>query len=152
MDGTRTLIRQVVDSIKTDVVAMQPSDCDKNKVEEIFESNCGPFSGIDSESLLSKYVKENFHCVKQKEVKLGTKLLRSNRGGKRSICEQNETFIYIPILKSLQQLLSNKRITSMVLEKPKYCQPGVYREVYLTLGMMGNWDKECKMAANSRCI
>ena len=26
------------------------------------------------------------------------------------------------------------------------------REVYVTLGMMGNWDKECKMAANFRCI
>ena len=59
MDGTRTLIRQVVDSLKTDVVAVQSADCDKSKVEEIFESNSDPFSGIDSETLLSKYVKEN---------------------------------------------------------------------------------------------
>ena len=130
MDGTRTLIRQVVDSLKTDVVAVQSADCDKSKVEEIFESNSDPFSGIDSETLLSKYVKENFHYVEQKEVKLGTKLLRSNRGGKRIICEKDETFIYIPILKSLQQLLSNKRIASMVLEKPKCCHPGVYYDIH----------------------
>ena len=126
MDGTRTLIRQVVDSLKTDVVAVQSTDCDKSKVEEIFESNSDPFSGIDSEALLSKYVKENFHYVEQKEVKLGTKLLRSNRGEKRIICDRDETFIYIPILKSLQQLFSNKRIASIVLEKPKCCHPGVH--------------------------
>ena len=57
------------------------------------------------------------------------KLIRTKKGGKRIICEKDETFIYVPILESLQQLLSNNRIASMVLEKPKPCRPGVLDDI-----------------------
>ena len=130
MDGTRTLIRQVVDNVKAEILTAQQSCDGENEVmEDIFESTCDPFLGIDTDALLSKYIKENFHYVEHKEISLGTKLIRTKKGSKRIICEKDETFIYVPILESLQQLLSNNRIASMVLKKPKPCRPGVLYDI-----------------------
>ena len=80
MDGTCTLIRQVVNNVKAEILTAQQSCDGENEVmEDIFESTCDPFLGIDADALLSKYIKENFNYAEHKEILLGTKLSRSPR-------------------------------------------------------------------------
>ena len=64
-----------------------------------------------------------------KELLLGTRLVRKKKGCKRVISEKNESFIYIPIIESLKQLLSNKRIATIILRKPKCCEAGILYDI-----------------------
>ena len=57
-------------------------------------------------------------------------LSRKKKKLKRIICEKVEKFIYVPILKSLQQLLLNERISTMVLKKPNSCNDGVFFDIH----------------------
>ena len=45
------------------------------------------------------------------------------------ISEKDECFTYIPILKSLEQLLSNERISAIILREPTPCQPGLFYDI-----------------------
>ena len=44
----------------------------------------------------------------------------------RVVAEKEENFMYIPILESIQHLLGNKRIASMILKTPTLSSNGVY--------------------------
>ena len=129
IDCTQTLIRQVVGSVKIDVLIALESSEEKGRVENIFEFPPDAFIGIETDALQSKYIRENFNYVHHREVPLGRKLSRKKKGAKRVLCEKEEKFIYIPVLESLQQLLSNDRISSMVLKKQKCCNPGVFHNI-----------------------
>ena len=129
MDCTRTLITQVVGSVKTKV--LDAIDCPEKKgqVSDLFNTVPDPFDGIETDALQSKYIKQNFNYVEPKQITLGKILTRKTKKGKMQIYEKEETFVYIPILESLKQMLSNKRISSLVLKKPKCCAEGVYHDV-----------------------
>ena len=43
--------------------------------------------------------------------------------------ENDETFIYIPLLKSLQQFLFNKRVAKLVIKYPNYCGSEVFYDI-----------------------
>ena len=60
---------------------------------------------------------------------LGKKLIRKLKGGKRVFTEKSERFVYIPILESLKQILTNNRMSTMILRKPKRCDTGVFYDV-----------------------
>ena len=45
------------------------------------------------------------------------------------LTEKEETFIYIPILESLQQLLSNNKIAKHILKNPRCAEPGVFYDI-----------------------
>jgi hypothetical protein len=62
-------------------------------------------------------------------VPLGQILSRKKQGANRVIYEKEENFIYIPVLESLKQMLSNERISSMVMKKPKCCNHGVFYDI-----------------------
>ncbi len=76
IDSTRTLIKQVVDSVKTDVLNVIDCNEHKKQVNDVFESVEDPFVGIETDALQSSYIKQNFNYVEPKEVVLGKKLLR----------------------------------------------------------------------------
>lgn len=129
MDCTQTLIKQVVSSVKSDVLKVLKISDKKDGVENIFESYPDPFVGIETDALQSKFIKENFNYVQHRIVQLGQKLSRKKQEANRVIYEKEENFIYIPILESLKQMLSNERISSMVLRKPICCDNGVFYDI-----------------------
>ena len=77
----------------------------KNEIAEIFRDIADPFSAIGTEYLLTSYVKENFDYIEFTEVPLCKVLCRKKHGPSRIVVEKEESFIYIPILESIQQLL-----------------------------------------------
>lgn len=87
------------------------------------------FAEIDTDPLHTTYVKENFNFVEHREILLGKKLTRKKKGPKRVISEKDECFTYIPLLESLQQLLSNERISTIILREPTPCQPGLFYDI-----------------------
>ena len=63
------------------------------------------------------------------EIELGTTTSRKMFKGKRIIYEQSETFMYIPILDSLNVFLGNSLISDMILKHPEYSFDDVYYDV-----------------------
>ena len=101
----------------------------KNEVAEIFRDIADPFSAIGTEYLLISYVKKTFDYFEFTEVPLGKVLCRKKHGPSRIVVEKEESFIYTPILESIQQLLGNKRIASMILKTPTLSSEGVYYDI-----------------------
>ena len=128
---TTCLVVQVLTYIKQQVIAtLEP--CEKNHQAELLQAldNIPDlFSGIETEALHAAYVKKSFKYVAYKKFCLGIRYVRKKKGAKRVISEQNESFIYIPILESLQQLLGNKKIASIILRRPKCCEKGVLYDI-----------------------
>jgi hypothetical protein len=131
MESTSCLVNQVLKSVKQQLItAIGPCEPQHQAIlEQAFDQVPDPFSGIETEALCSSYIKKTFNYVQYKEVSLGKKLVRKKKGQKLIISEKDETFIYIPILESLNQLLSNKRIAAIILRKPKLCEAGVMYDI-----------------------
>lgn len=77
-DSTRTLVSQVVNSLKSDVLAAFQSDNQKEEVEKLSKCAQDPFTGIDTE-LQSTCIKKHFHYVEHKEISLGDILSRKKK-------------------------------------------------------------------------
>ena len=60
---------------------------------------------------------------------LGRKISRKLSKQKRSLVEKDECFFYIPLIESLSQLLSNKRIAKLIIRKPKQCDGDIYYDI-----------------------
>lgn len=86
IDSTRTLIKQVVSSFKSDVLTVLEQDEQKDTVENVFESAPDPFIGIETDALQSKYIRENFIYVQYKQILFG-----KNSRGRRRV--QNVSFV-----------------------------------------------------------
>ena len=131
IESTSCLVNQVLKSVKQQLItAIEPSGPQYRAIlEQTFDQVPDPFSGIESEALCASYIKNTFNYVQYKEISLGKVLVRKKKGQKLVISEKDETFIYIPILESLKQLLSNKRIAAIILRKPKLCEAGVMYDI-----------------------
>lgn len=105
-----------------------PSNC-KEEITKILEDTTSPFEGLETRSLQNTYVKENFNHVDFKIVSLGKKLILKKKRHKRMLFEKDESFVYIPLLESLRQFLSNRRIRTLILRKPTLSEPGVYYDI-----------------------
>ena len=51
MDSPRTLITQVVDSVKEDVLSVTESNKQKAQVKDMFEAAQNPFAGLETDAL-----------------------------------------------------------------------------------------------------
>ncbi len=131
IESTQSLVTQVLTSVKHETInALQACAVEQmTAVNDVFDNVADVFAGIDTEPLHTAYVKENFNYVEHVEIVLGKKLTRKKKGPKRVISEKDECFRYIPLLESLQQLLSNERISAIILREPTPCQPGLFYDI-----------------------
>lgn len=68
------------------------------------------------------------NIVKPKQFVLDTKIGYKNKSAMRQITDQDDTMVYIPILESMQQLLSNSAIFQLVTQK-QHCKEGVFYDI-----------------------
>ena len=115
MDSTEFLVNHIKLAIRKKVEDLE--SVDKEKFLKIIDKYPTIFQGIETETLHSRYVKETLNYVEYKEIPLGKKLYRRKKGTKFQIQEEDECFLYIPILKSIQQLLGNKRIKNLIFKE-----------------------------------
>ena len=91
-----------------------------------------PFAEFRTTYRQQSYVQKNMNFVAPCQYVLGKKIGFQNKGPKRLVCEQEDTMVYIPILNSLNQLLSNAKISDTVTcQKFKYTfQNNVFSSIF----------------------
>ncbi|XP_077870141.1 uncharacterized protein LOC144363069 [Saccoglossus kowalevskii] len=99
------------------------------------------FSKIDSHYKQDQYIKRNFLSVRLCEVKLGETIVSKRKGRKYHVTSRDDTFVYVPLLESIRQLISNVRIRTLVTNPPKTAPDGYYfdmldGEIYQTHNLL----------------
>ena len=130
IDSTSTLVNNVMEHTKRSLIDAwknhKPGEDFSEAIENSFGNIQSPFSTLRTNYLQASYIKKNLNYVEMKEVILGKKISRKMWKNKHSLVEKEETFIYIPLVKSLCQLFSNKKIAKLILRKPDQCEDNVY--------------------------
>ncbi|XP_028409387.1 uncharacterized protein LOC114531989 isoform X2 [Dendronephthya gigantea] len=127
VESTSNLIEQVKEHLKQKVLNCVENGADKlteESVEEIFNSFEDPFSKLKTTYLQSSFLESSVNFIKPIQYVLSTRITYKNKGSKRLICEQDDTMVYIPILDSLQQLLSNSKIADVITAPRQVCKEG----------------------------
>ena len=99
------------------------------QVNDVFEAFDDPFSNLQTTSSQSSFIQNNLNYVQPIQYVLGSKIGFKNKGSKRQMCQMNDTMVYIPILQSIEQLLSNPRIFGLITNPSKKCKEGVFYDI-----------------------
>lgn len=124
-------MEQVKDHLKQKVTECLNLDEEliEQSINDVFAGFEDPFSNLQTTSSQSSFIQKNMNYVQPVEYILGSHIGFKNKGAKRQMCETSDTMVYIPILESIEQLLSNPRIFDMVTSPSKQCKEGVFYDI-----------------------
>ncbi|XP_041825036.1 uncharacterized protein LOC121629374 [Melanotaenia boesemani] len=113
VESMEEYVNEVHSNLKEQVLSAVPADNpSRSSVEEIFNNTFNPFSELNTNTKWTKYFSEKWGVVEPAEIHLGVRYdLRRNKVS--GIYEQvpvNDTFIYIPLLKTLEFIFKNETI------------------------------------------
>lgn len=80
-----------------------------------------PFATMATAYMQDKTIKELSSPVEPEEIVMSQKACRKKKGKTRVLTIKNNVFYYMPLIKSLEQLLSNSRIFNMINTTPQRC-------------------------------
>ena len=132
LHGSSVLIEQVKENLRKKVTDYIQDRCDQSvvaSVGEIFDSSEDPFQNLGTARLQSSYIEKSYNYVRPIQYVLGRRLPFKDKGAKRQICEKEDTMVYIPIIDSIQQLLSNPKICDLVIRQHRQCKEGVLYDI-----------------------
>ena len=112
------------------ITKIYSNDNEKNHLEHSFQEILSLFEAINTEPLLTAFVKEKFNYVYYEGNLLGKRFTRKKYNQKLELGETNKDFIYIPILDSLQQLLFNDRTSKMFFRTKRFWDGDVFYDIY----------------------
>lgn len=96
----------------------------RSKAMRVFDQFEDPFSQIATTHLQDKTIKELFHPVEPEIVTAKQTVSYVKRGDSRVLDIKKHFFYYIPLVKSLEQLLSHPKILEMINKEPVFCKDG----------------------------
>ena len=87
--------------------------------------------GLDSHYRQRKYKYHNHRSVNVSEIEIGERLIKKKRGGKIQILQKAEKVYYIPILESIQALLSHDhgQVYTLIARPHNYTPDGFMCDV-----------------------
>ncbi|XP_051797996.1 uncharacterized protein LOC110970637 [Acanthochromis polyacanthus] len=104
----------------------------KNRLQHVFKQHPGneleaeaiavfdqiedPFAAVSTTYRQDSVIKKNFHYVESEEVTVGYAACFKKKGAKRLLSTKPKSFHYIPLIQSLEQLLSHPRVLAMTKE------------------------------------
>ncbi|XP_062580359.1 uncharacterized protein LOC134242286 [Saccostrea cucullata] len=88
-----------------------------------------PFNGVVTAHERKKYIKENFLYVEPETVHVGQRLRVLRQRGHANLDVVRDTFIYIPLTESIEQLLQNKDILELVINQPTERNDRFYSDI-----------------------
>lgn len=104
-------------NLKEQVLSAVPADNpSRSAVEEVFNSTFNPFADLNTNSKWTKYFSEKWGVVEPLEMHLGVRY-DSKRNKISGVYEQvpvNDTFVYIPLLKTLEFIFKNKVVCGQI--------------------------------------
>lgn len=92
----------------------------RSAVKDVFSNAFNPFSDLNTNSKMTKYFSEKWGVVEPIEIHLGVRF-DSKRNKKSGVYEQvpvNDTFIYVPLLKTLEFIFKNPEVCSHINKPP----------------------------------
>ncbi|XP_026082259.1 uncharacterized protein LOC113058511 isoform X2 [Carassius auratus] len=114
-------------SLRENVLNVVPVDStSRSSVEEVFNGFNNPFSDFNTDTKWRKYFSEKWGVVEPIEIHLGVRY-DSRRNKISGMYEQttvNDTFIYIPLLKTLEFIFRNDKVCNLIQEERQsdmYC-------------------------------
>ena len=133
IESTSTIINSALEMAKKNVIraweSHEPGQDFAQTITDTFDEIESPFSSLSTNYLQASYIKKNLNYVEPKEIVLGKKISRKNSKNKRLLVEKEETFQYIPLIESLCQLLSNKKIAKVIVRKPNQCDEDIFYDI-----------------------
>ncbi|XP_061770753.1 uncharacterized protein LOC133561481 [Nerophis ophidion] len=94
----------------------------KSHAMSVFDQFVDPFRQIATTHLQDKTIKELLHPVEPEIVTAKQTVSYVKRGDSRVLAIKKHCFYYIPLVKSLEQLLSHPKILEMINEGPESCK------------------------------
>jgi len=116
------LLSTLGDKLKT--ILQRPSESMEQLQEEALATLDNiqyPFSIMVTSYLQDRTIQKLFNPVKTVEVLISKRVCRVKKGQSRLLAIKNKCFYYVPLIKSLEQLLSNRRIFDMINTEPQSC-------------------------------
>ena len=112
----------------SDVLEGLSGDFDQLKGDTmaVFDNVVDPFSEISTTHLQDKTIKELLKPVEAELITLRSTACYVKRGDARALTLKRHSFYYIPMIKSLEQLLLHPRIVQMIEEGPQTCKDGFF--------------------------
>ena len=101
----------------------------RQTINHVFEKFEDPFSNLQTMYAQSSFIRKNMSFVQPIEYVLGRNIGFKNKGSKRQMCEIEDTMVYIPILESIEQFLSNQRIFEFVTNPLTKSTEGIYYDI-----------------------
>jgi hypothetical protein len=114
----------------SDMIERHSGDLDQLKSDAmgIFDQFVDPFCQIASTHLQDKTIKELLKPVEPEIVVAKQTVCYVKHGDSRVLTIKDHCFHYIPLVKSLEQLLSHPRTIAMIDERPKTCKDGFFHD------------------------
>ncbi|XP_028297234.1 uncharacterized protein LOC114459068, partial [Gouania willdenowi] len=100
----------------------------KSDAMGIFDQFVDPFCQISSTHLQDKTIKELLKPVEPEIVVAKQTVCYVKHGDSRVLTIKDHCFHYIPLVKSLEQLLSHPRTIAMIDERPQTCKDGFFHD------------------------
>ena len=97
----------------------QGSELEKEALE-VFDRLEDPFASVSTTYRQDCVIKDRFHFVESEEVIVGYTACFLKKGAKRVLSTIPKCFQYVPLIKSLEQLLSHPKVLAMIDEPQKY--------------------------------
>ncbi|XP_037553160.1 uncharacterized protein LOC119429642, partial [Nematolebias whitei] len=94
----------------------------------IFDKFVDPFSQISSTHLQNKTIKELLQPVEPEIVVAKQTVCYVKHGDSRVLSTKDHCFHYVPLVKSLEQLLSHPRVLAMIDEGQQQCNDGFFQD------------------------
>jgi len=95
----------------------------------LFDSFKDPFAAVSTSYRQDSVIKEKFNFVEAEEVSVGLAICCQKRDKRRDLAIKNKCFYYIPLIKSLEQLLSHPKIFAMINSGSKKCSGGYFYDI-----------------------
>lgn len=103
----------------------QGSELEKEAMA-VFDRIEDPFTSVSTTYRQDSVIKEKFNFVESEEVSVGYKACMVKKGRKRVLATVPKCFHYIPLIGSLEQLLSHPKVLAMIDEPQKYNSAYLY--------------------------
>lgn len=92
----------------------------------VFDQIEDPFASVSTTYRQDDVIKRNFNFVESEEVCVGYTAVMGKKGKKRFLTTVPKCFHYVPLVRSLEQLLSHPRVLALIDEQKNYRNEYLY--------------------------
>ena len=96
---------------------------------DIFNNFLNPLANVATTFRQNSVIRTQFGCVDAEEILIARTICRKKCQGSKDFFIKDNVFHYVPLIKSLEQFLSNPRILTMIEKGPQRCREGFFHDI-----------------------